>query len=223
MRRHWTIIVLIATSLTAAAAAFAGDGNNREQVRLNATDTAAARAVLLRRSDLPTSRAWHGGRTKPDLSSGRVTCANFHPKRTDLIVTGGAESDFSHGLFNFDNLVKVLKTTRMVRLDWQRVALAPGLLSCMRHYIATSLPADSKLVSIQRLSFPHVARYTYAARVVIRVAARGSTLRLLLDFATFARGRTLINFTNAMPYAARATARPEEIRLARILVARVRA
>jgi hypothetical protein len=219
MRR--TIIAVCATALAAAAAALAGNGD-REQVHLNAADTAAARAAVLRRSDLPPPAEWKGGMKKPDLSARGARCANFQPKRSDLVVTGVAESDFSRAIFHFDSLAKVFKTARMLRLDWQRVALAPGLLPCLRHYLAKGIPAGMKIVSILRLSFPHVAEYTYAARAVVDVAATGRKLRLLLDFAMIGRGRTGIELLTAAPYADRANVQPEETRLMRILVARTR-
>ena len=71
-------------SMTAAAAVALGGatvvsaGDGKEQIRLNAADQAAARAVLIRRADLG-SGGWQGGRVKPDLSAGppvRTTIPN---------------------------------------------------------------------------------------------------------------------------------------------------
>src|SRR5436305_11181987 len=100
-----------------AAVALAGGG--REQIRYNAADQAAARATVLRRSDLLPSTGWTGGRTKPDLSP-PPSCPNYHPKQSDLVLTGAAQSNFRRGPLVIGNEVQILKTRRMVRLDWQR-------------------------------------------------------------------------------------------------------
>src|SRR6266480_2918024 len=107
-------------ALAAATAGLAGDG--KEQIRFNAVDQAAARAVLIRRADLGSS-GWQGGPVKPDLSTG-PTCPNYHPKVSDLVVTGAAESIFHRSVFQLGNIVEILQTRRMVRLDWQRTVLA---------------------------------------------------------------------------------------------------
>ena len=82
------VVVATAVVLAAATAVFAGDG--KEQIKFNPADQAAARAVVIRRADLGSS-GWVGGPTKPDLSSG-PTCANYHPKVSDLVLTGAART-----------------------------------------------------------------------------------------------------------------------------------
>jgi hypothetical protein len=80
------VLAAVALALLTATAVPAGDG--KEQIKFNAADQAAARAVVIRRADLG-STGWAGGPTKPDLSSG-PTCANYHPKVSDLVLTGAA-------------------------------------------------------------------------------------------------------------------------------------
>src|SRR5262245_6784630 len=95
-RRVAGSVLAVVVALATGAAALAA-GGEKYQVRLNARDQAAARAVVLRRSDLGrSSTAWVGGPQKPDLSP-LPPCANFHPKVSDLVITGAAESRFARG------------------------------------------------------------------------------------------------------------------------------
>jgi hypothetical protein len=135
-------------------------------------------------------------------------------------LTGAAETEFSQGALDFDSEAQVLATARMVRLDWRRVVLAPGLLPCLRSHAA---PAGTKVVSLRRIPFPHVATYTAALRFVTDVSASGSKVRVFVDIVLVGRGRTEITLRTTAPYVARAPVKAAEIRLARILVGRIRA
>jgi len=206
---------------TAAAASIAGDG--KQQVHLNAADNAAARRVALRKSDFGGAPGWSGGATKPDLSSTGPRCANFHPKYSDLVLTGVAETEFQNAGVYLDDKVQMLGTAPMVKLDWQRSVRAPGLLSCLRTYLAKSAPANAKVRAIQKLAFPRIAQYTAAFRLVLDVTTAGNTASMVIDLLLAGRGRTEITLTTVAPYEARAQITPAEARLARVLVARVHA
>jgi hypothetical protein len=219
--RRGAIAAVGVIALASAAGAPAG-GGNKEQIRFNAADQAAARAVVLRMSDLGSAQGWKGGARKPDLSSGPA-CPNYNPKQSDLVLTGAAHTEFAQAALDFDSEADVLQTARMVRLDWQRSVLSPGVLPCLRSYAAKSAPAHTRIVSIERLAFPHVATYSAAFRLVSDVGSSGSTVRVLADIALVGRGRTEVVLTTTAPYAARVPVRAAEIRLARILAARIRA
>jgi len=204
-------------ALTIAAAVSAGGG---EQIRFNAADQAAARAVVIRRADLGSS-GWQGGRVKPDLSGG-PTCPNYHPKVSDLVITGAAKADFRRSGFEFASQVQVLKTRRMVALDWRRSVLAPGVVSCLRRTLANGLGSTAKVISFAKLPFPHLSTYSALFRGVISVQAQGQTVRVLTDIVLVGRSRTEINLTIAGPAAAKSGISAAERRLARALLARVR-
>jgi len=216
-----TIASAVTFAFTTAVVALAGDGN-RQKIRFNAADQAAARAAVLRKSDLGSGTGWRGGARKPDLSA-TESCPNYSPKQSDLVLTGAAETQFSLGTLVFDSEAQVLETARMVRLDWRRSVLAPGVLSCLRSTMSKSTPPGTRVLSIQKLAFPRVAQYTAAFRLVIDVRSSRATVRLLVDVALVGRGRTEIILTTSAPLAARVSVKAAEIRLARILVARIRA
>lgn len=206
-------------ALGTAGAVPAGDGN--QQIKFNRADQAAARAVVIRRADLGSS-GWTGGPSKPDLSSG-PTCPNYHPKRSDLVLTGAARTTFQNAGFEFDSQSGVLKTRRMVALDWRRSVLAPGTIPCLRRTIAKGLPSNAKVVSFKRLPFPHVAHYTALFRGVISVTAQGRTVRVLTDSVLVGRNRTELTITVAGPASAKRALSSAERRLGRTLITRARA
>ena len=221
MGRRPAIAWAVALALATASVALAGNGN-REKIRFNAADQAAARAGVLRRSDLASGGGWKGGARKPDLSPAD-SCPNYHPKQSDLVLTGAAATRFSAGTLVFDSEAQVLRSARMVRLDWQRSVLAPGLLPCLRSMAAKSSPVNATVLSIEKLAFPRVATYTAAFRLVTDVRSSNGKLRILVDIALVGRGRTEIMLTTSAPYNARVPVKAAEIRLARILVGRIRA
>lgn len=214
-----SITAAAAVALGAAAVVWAGDG--QEQIRLNAADQAAARAVLIRRADLGSS-GWQGGRVKPDLSAG-PTCPSYHPKRSDLVITGAAKAVFRRSGLEFDSASEVLKTRRMVALDWRRSVVAPGAVPCLRRILINGLGSTAKLVSFRKLPFPRVSTYTAFFRGVIVVQAQGQTARVLADIVLVGRRRTEITLSVIGPVAAKSAISAAELRLTRILVSRARA
>lgn len=211
---------MAAVALTAAVAAPAERG---AKIRFNAADQAAARATVLRRSDLGSTSGWTGGRIKPDLSPG-PTCPNYHPKQSDLVLTGAAASSYRRGGLALENKVQVLRTRRMVRLDWQREVLAPGAILCLRRDLARSLGSTSKVVSFRKIPFPSLARYTamFRARIDVSVPG-GKTAHLVLDMLLIGRSRTEISLSTLAPAAAQASLVAAERRLAQRMLGRARA
>src|SRR5262245_15640346 len=135
-------------------------------VRFTAADQAAARGALVTRADL-AGAGWRGGATKPQLSG---ECGNFHPKQSDLLVTGAAEARYRNegaGVFVTSSAV-VFRTARMVAVDWKRTATHPGALSCPRQSL--KVPGVT-LVSATRTSFPRLGGPTIRYRLVFDVAA----------------------------------------------------
>jgi hypothetical protein len=211
-------LAVSALALGLVTAVLAG---GKPQIKFTAADQTAARAVVLRRSDLGSS-GWQGGARKPDLSS-TVSCAGFHPKVSDLVVTGAAETDFQRSGVELSSVVEVLKTRRMVRLDWRRSLLPAAVVPCLRKTLAAGLPAGAKVVSFGRAPFPQVGTRSARFRGVIRVDVFGRTTRLVADFVFVNRSRTEITLNAVGPVAAKGALADAEVRLARVMVTRARA
>ena len=67
------IIAALGVLVLAAGAAASTGNNGRQQIRLNAADNAAARAIVLRKSDFGNVPGWSGGVKEPDLASSGPT------------------------------------------------------------------------------------------------------------------------------------------------------
>jgi hypothetical protein len=216
------VLLVLGAFLASAAVAAAGSDPGQEQVHRVAADQAAARAAVLRPADLGSG--WTGGAKKPSLSS-KPPCTNWQPKQSDLVLTGAAESDFKHPGLEIDSGAQVLRTAEMVHLDWQRTAVAPELVPCLRSYLQTQSTSDAKVVSVHRLAFPRVAPadYTAAYRVEIHVQASGTTVPVYSDVILVGRGRTEIDLTVTAPAGAASAVGAAERKLAGLLAQRARA
>ena len=215
--RRWAGTAAAATLFVVAGAAAGGPG--KQKVELNAADQAAARAVVLRMSDLGSG--WSGGRMKPDLSS-QVTCPSYHPKVSDLVVTGAAASQFRGTGLVLANEVEIFRTAAMVDRDWRR-SIVPAAVPCLRRTLTKGLGAQAKVLSFGRIPFPKVGTHSAAFRGIVAVSALGQTVRVLLDIVLVGKGRTEISLDATAPAAAARAVSAAELRLVRTLAARARA
>jgi hypothetical protein len=217
-RQTGAFLGVLAAGLLLAGAAVA----DREQIHLTAAGQKAARAAVMHRADLGGASGWTGGSRKPDLTAG-TGCANFKPKQSDLVLIGAAETVFKHPGVEFDSEAQVLETPAMVRLDWKRTVLAPKVMPCLRASLKTGLTSAEHLVSVRRVAFPAVAAYIRAYRATIAVTSTSGTVRVFVDLVVAGRRSTEITLTTTAPLIAEPAVRAAEVRLMRILVARVAA
>lgn len=219
-RRITSVVMAVLAGVGAAGLASAATAD-KEQVHLTAAGQAAARAVVIRRADLGTAAGWSGGARKPSESAG-PTCSGYEPKQSDLVKIGDAESAWKNGPLTFDSEAQVLKTPAMVRLDWQRSVLDPRVVPCLRQVFAKELPPSAKVVSVSRFAFPKLATYTRAYRLVVDVAVSSVKVRMFSDIVLVGRGRTEITFSATAPYATVQIVQAAEVRLATVMLARIR-
>jgi hypothetical protein len=201
------------TALLVAAAAAA----DTYSFRFTATDQAAARTVVIHRADLGTTAQWKGGLIKPDRS--QLRCPHYHPKHSDLVVTGDAAAHWTASGVQFDSSATIFETDEMVRVDWQR-SDTPALLLCLRAKAAHSLGRNERLVSVQRIPFPAVSTFTDAIRTLVDVTASGNTVRMMIDAVFIGRGRTEVGLVTVAPYAVQAAVQAAEARLAVLMAGR---
>lgn len=208
-------------TLVLAPGGSSGTGNNREQVRLNSADQAAARASVIRKADLGSS-AWAGGAVKPNLAA-TPACPGYNPKQSDLVLTGAASSQFSRSGVNLRSDAQVLRTRSMVAADWRRTVVSKGTVACLRRMLAAGLPPDESLVSFGQTSFAPLARYSTRFRGILAVYAQGRRALALMDIVLIGRSRTELTLTVIGPAAAKQSLSAAEVRLARVLLVRARA
>jgi hypothetical protein len=215
-------LTAVALGLAAATAAEpASAPPSKEQIHFTAADQAAARAAVVRLRDLGSS-GWQGGRVKPDLTSG-LSCPGYTPKQSDLVLTGAAETAWHRTGLAVRSVAQVLKTRAMVARDWARTVADPRALACLRGAVTKGLTSSERLVSFKRLAFPRLATYATAYRALIDVSAQGAHARVLVDLVLVGHSRTELTLMLAAPASAGPSIAAADARLARGLLARVRA
>jgi hypothetical protein len=214
----------VVVALVVTPAALAGDGHVR--TKLNAADQAAAAAAVMTRGDLNAPAGWTGGPQKPNLSP-PAPCPGFHPKQSDIVRTGIAQSIFSDSTgISFDSEAQVVRTGKMLRLDWKRTVLDPKVPGCLRTRMLRRIRASKRTyVAFGRLLFPKVTPRTVAFRVVYDERPKsGSTakVRRFTDLVFIGAARTELFVGTTAPLSQESYVVPAEVRLARRLVARIR-
>jgi hypothetical protein len=221
MQRAALATVFAAVALGLGSGAMAGSVD-RARVSFTPADLAAAKAAVLRRADLGTAGGWTGGTRKPNLSS-TMRCAGYAPKQSDLVVTGAAETVYHHTGLELQSAAQVMRTRAMVARDWSRTVTDPRAPACLRTTLARTLPASERLVSFGRLAFPRLSPYAAAFRALIEVSAGTQHVQVVADVVVVGRSRTELTLSLEAPAAARGGLVAAETRLAKALLARVRA
>jgi hypothetical protein len=209
VRRLLAIVVLLA--LFPVGSAFADHFDPKRKIR--PSDQARAKAMLLRKSDLAPGYA-----VGPSEGSAHLNCAPID--ESDLTLNGEAESPIWIGGLTFiRSAARVYTSISDANASWRRTTSAPG-----RRCVATELQRlaganGGRLVSLKELPFTRVAPRTVVFRMVFEARAQGALVQLTLDLVGVSRSRALAYFFFAS--AAGAPSKAEELRLARIVAARM--
>jgi hypothetical protein len=152
-----------------------------------------------------------------------MSCPGYHPKQSDLVLTGAAETHFQRTALDVRSVAQVLQTPTMVALDWQRSIRDRRSFKCLRYMLVKGLTSRERLLSFRRVAFPLLAPYATAYRAVIDVRVRGRRVRFLYDIVVLGRNRTELTLSVMAPAAAKAALPVADVRLAGIMLARARA
>lgn len=201
----------------------ATDGPNRRAIRLNARDRRLARVAVLTKADLGRFARLEGGAKKVDFSD-ELACVDYRPKVSDLVTKGAAETRYTGPGISVSSRAEVLQTPRMVQLEWKRTLEHRNFLSCARRTFAQGLARNGgRLLSFRRVPFPRLAPYAARYRMISRVKNRaGRRVTRLTDLIALGKGRHELALIVAVPLRSRAAADRAEVRLAKLLLARVR-
>lgn len=211
------LLAALCVAAVAAGAAFAVTGE-KEQVHLTKADQAAAKRAVASRADLG-SGTWTGGFVKPDLSAA-PTCADFHPKQSDLVLTGAAETAFDNQGFRIQSEAQVLKTHAMVLADWKRTVLAPAAIPCLKTHLVKELGSGVTFVSFRRVIFAPVATMVQAYTLLVDVKTSTGKVRVALEIALIGRNRTELTLISTAPNVAQKVVAQADAQLARAMVSR---
>jgi hypothetical protein len=211
------VLATLCVAAVAAGAAFAATGE-KEQIHFTNADQAAAKRTVAQRADLGTG-AWTGGFIKPDLSA-PATCANFHPKQADLVLTGVAESAWVNQGFRIDTEAQVLKAHAMVLADWHRTVLAPTAIPCLRTHLVKELGTGVTFVSFRRVIFAPIATMVQAYTLLVDVKTGTGKVRVAVEVVLIGRNRTELTLISTAPNVAQKVVAQADVQLARAMVAR---
>jgi hypothetical protein len=211
--------LVVAFALAAALALAPVAAGDKEKVQIVAADQALAKSALVRLDDLGNPDGWSGGPTKPTPPAS-FTCGSYTARQSDLVLTGTAANKWMHTGLQIDSESQVLRSERMVALDWQRTVTHPGVTDCLRRMFLSELPKGQKLVAFGPLAFPKVARLTAAFRGLIDVGTGRSAVRIIVDLVVVGAGRVELTLITTAPYSARAAVGNAEARLAQLMVER---
>ena len=173
--------------LVLASAAGAG---TEPRKKINPADQARARAINLKRSDLPGS-GWSA--TKSDSDSSNPRCSYYNPDQSDLTETGDAESpSFTREDGTFvSSTVGIFQTAAQGRTAYRRV-VQPQLPRCLAEVFrkGTGQAENVTVRSAGRLAFSRLAEKTDAYRVVAGFKTDSGSVTAYVDIVLFNRGRT---------------------------------
>jgi hypothetical protein len=198
----------------------AGALADKEQIALTKAGHKAARAAVLKRGDLGAG-TWKGAAKKPALNT-PTGCPSFKPKQSDLVVVGAAGTTWKSSGVQFDSEAQVLRTPKMVHLDWNRTVRAKKVLPCFKHNLELSLAPNERLSFVTRLPVPRIPALVRLYRAVVVVKTNGKKTPILVDSLLVGSHRTEITLTTTALYASRKAVTRTEIRLARLLARRAR-
>jgi hypothetical protein len=208
-----TILALLSVPATHAS------GPRPETKAINAADQAAARAVVVGRADLRPQGGWKGGATKPEYLV--ENCPYYHPDLSRFVITGEAATRWSRASSGLGVLTEtgVSQTAQMLSREWQ-IQFRPEAIRCVRStYASQAAATGAVLVSFKRVSFPHIATYSTA----FELRASFGRKRQVADIVFIGQGRTGVTLAVSGAQSARRIIFAEAIRLAPILVGRIRA
>ena len=207
-----TVACAAALGLVFVQAALAVD---KQPIKFNASDQVAAKALTLKAADL--GAGWKGGAKKPVLNPDNP-CPM---KRSDLVLTGAAKSEFKTQGAVVTSESNVLQTPAMVTADWRRSVGSAAFIACTRSEYMKTSEANVKMVSFKKMPFPKLTPNTARYRIVADYGAAPDTVRILVDMIFIGRSRSEISLVLTTQYADRAAADVVGRRLAQLLVSRI--
>ena len=198
-------------ALTASALATHQD----PQKRLTKADNARARAMLVKRTDLPAG-------FQPQLSGAadpHVDCA-ASVGESELTLTGDAEGrQFALGVGFVSSAAQVYESVADASASWRRSTGAAGT-KCATELLRQEFAKQGvDLVSLRKVSFPRLAERSVAYRVTLSAMTAQGKVPVYVDLVAMLRSRaqaTVIVGSALVP-----PQKVEELRLARIVAGRM--
>ncbi|MGH3134567.1 MAG: hypothetical protein ACRDNY_12660 [Gaiellaceae bacterium] len=210
MRRFLALIVPACLVLAGSASATHQD----QRRNLTEADTSRARAMLVKRSDLPGFTVQRGRASDP-----HVDCPSA-VSEADLTLTGEAEGPrLVLGVTSVVSASQVYESLADARASWRRATSAGGI-RCATTVLRRELAKQGvRLLSFRAMAFPRVAQRRVAYRLRLSATTPQGTVPAFVDLVALMRSRAHATVTVATALVP--PARSEELRLARIVARRM--
>jgi hypothetical protein len=208
---RFVLVVGVIAGATSAAAA-----HSKLRVDYNPRDQAAAHAVVIKHADLGRG-TWTGGPTKVDFNGQFPDCPTAGPHET--VVTGAAATDWKSARTLLSTHAQVVTTPAMLRKDWD------AIVPCLPRTLVKVLGSQSSLtvVGAKRIAFPHLTDHSAAFQARVMVRSQGQVEPLVAEYVLVGKGRTEISLGTLATEKDAASVSAGNVRLARLLLSRVRA
>jgi hypothetical protein len=210
---HRLLLLVVVGCLVGTGAASAT--HDDPQKKLTRADNARARAMLVKRGDLPGGLRVRGGSggEEPHVDCPAVSEA-------DLTLTGEAEGQvFSFGTAFVESGAQVYESVADANASWRRSTSAAGT-QCISAVLRREYAKQgARLVSLRKIAFPRVAGRTVAYRIEARVTSAQGEVPLYLDLVAVIHSRA--HATVVVGSVLAPPPRGEEVRLARLTAKRM--
>lgn len=211
--RRLLACALLLVFLAASASALATHQDPQE--RLTKADNTRARAMLIKRADLPTG-------FRPQFSDGQdphVDCP-ASVGESDLTVTGDAEGQqLALGVVFVSSTSRIFESAADAVESWRRSLRKAGT-TCLTKILRREFAKQGVgLVSVRKTSFPRVSDRSFAYRVTLSATTAQGKVPVYVDLVAMMRSRaqaTVIVGSALLP-----PQKVEELRLARIVAGRL--
>ena len=211
MRRALTLALTACLVAVGSASATHQD----PQKRLTKGDNARARAMLIKRTDLPT-----GFRARPDSGQDPHTDCAASVSESDLTLTGEAEGkQFALGVVFVGSASQVYASVAEAGASWRRAMSSAGV-KCATTLLRREFSKQGiRLVSLRKAAFPRVSDRTVAYRVELSATTEQGPVPLYVDLVALMHSRA--QATVLVGTALVAPTRADELRYARLVAGRM--
>jgi hypothetical protein len=208
-------LLAVSVLLCLAVAGTASANHQEPQKRLAKADNARARAMLVKRADLPGFGTQAGSAEEIHVDCPAAV------SESDLTLTGEAEGrQFESGPVFVGSGAQVYESVADADASWRRSTSAAGL-TCARLQLRRNFEAQGvRLRSLRSIAFPRVSERTVAYRATLSATSPQGTVPAYVDLVGLMHGRAHVSI-----FVGAALVKPTksgELRLARIVAGRMK-
>ena len=212
-QRRLLVFASLVAFLAGSASALAT--HQDPQRRLNKADSARARAMVVKRTDLTA-----GFRAQPSAGEDPHVDCSRSVGEADLTITGDAEGpQLAFGVSFVSSAARVFESVADASTAWRRASSATGTKCATELLRREFAKLGVSLVTFRKIPFPRLSERSVAYRAELSAMTAQGTVPVYVDIVALLRSRgqaTVIVGSAVVP-----PQKAEELRLARIVARRM--